>query len=423
MNDYNPDYTVQKKSSGNTALIIISVLLLIALVVTCVFFSARISSLEQTVNDYKNNGEAQPATTGNDSETIKTMESTITRLSQRLEEANETISTLRSSSMEGLSEEGLIIESSENVKNSIVCIRVTIPAQRVQSWWSTYTTPEQSAEGTGIIISADGYIATNEHVITYIKSYENAYIEVIMPDDTVYSATLVGSDKTTDLAVIKIEAVGLTPIKIGSSESLKVGQTVLAIGNPLGSSFAGSVTKGIVSALDRKVSTENSAPLMIQHDAAINPGNSGGALVNIYGELMGINSSKISSTDVEGLGFAIPIDYAMPLIDDMINYGYVRGRVTIGFDGQTLSSLYALRNGLPEGLIVTNVVSNSGADLAGIKQYDVIVEMDGKAVTSMTDVENIKTEHSVGDIITVKYYRSGSYRTVNVLLMEDTSSD
>ena len=315
-----------------------------------------------------------------------------------------------------------LVEIANKVKPSIVGIRVIIPSQQMNYGFGRYQTQEQQVEGSGIIISEDGYIITNEHVITNVKTNEKAYIEVILENGKEYTAEYIGSDATNDIAVIKITPEEtLTVAELGSSDSLNVGEIAVAIGNPLGQEFAGSVTQGIISALGRVLSMENSAESMIQTDAAINPGNSGGALVNGNGEIIGITTSKISDTNVEGLGFAIPIDYAMPIIQSIIDNGYVKGRITIGISGEEITSMMARYYNLPSGIMVTEVVENSGADLAGLQEYDIITSFNGQSVSSMQELDDIKAKCSIGDTVEVKYYRNGQTYTANLMLMEDKS--
>lgn len=406
------------RQRGNLAVRVLCIILAVALGGSLIYFGFEISNLKNELAEYR-------ASASNDggTDTVAELEGRIEELSTEIDVAASRIEHL--SYTDGGSEGADLISVAAEVKESVVLIRVTTPSQKVSSGFFYYFTDEAVEEGTGIILTEDGYIATNEHVISSAKAKNSeAYITVTLSDGTTYPATLVGSDKTNDLAVIKIDSTGLSPIAIGSSSSLMVGQTVLAVGNPLGSEFAGSVTMGIVSALERKVVQENTSQLMIQHDAAINPGNSGGALVNAKGELIGINTVKISSTAVEGLGFAIPTDYAMPILEQLIEYGYVRGRVTVGLSGQTLSDRHASYYGMPAGLMVTEVTPDSGADIAGINVYDVITEFDGQKVSSMNDIERVKSTHAVGDIVKVTYfsYSSGEYVTANLMLMEDKSN-
>ncbi len=314
-----------------------------------------------------------------------------------------------------------VIAISDAVRPSIVGIRVVIPSSKIQSGFFWYETGESESSGSGIILTSDGYIATNYHVVSYYDEYDNVLISVILEDGTELEAELIGGDEANDLAVIKANTNGLElpAATIGNSSELQVGEVVVAIGNPLGTQFAGTVTMGIVSALDRNISSENTAETLIQTDAAINPGNSGGALINSQGEVIGITSSKIADTDVEGLGFAIPMDFAKPIIEDIIQYGYVKDRPATGISGQTISSSMSRYYGLPAGVMVTDVAVDSGADLAGIQEYDIITEIDGIKISSMSDIQAINETHSVGDILQVTFYRNRDYHTVNLKLLED----
>ena len=207
---------------------------------------------------------------------------------------------------------------------------------------------------------------------------------------------------------------------MGDSDALRVGDVAIVIGNPLGEVFAGSVTVGYISALNRNISGENGAETLIQTDAAINPGNSGGALVNGNGQIVGITSSKIASSDVEGLGFAIPINYALPLVNDLISYGYVKGRACTGIsDGQSITEMMSYFYGYPVGLYITEVEEGSGAALAGLKKGDVVVSVDGSTVSSLADIQTLNRLHQVGDHVTVRYYRNGTYTEVSLILGED----
>lgn len=257
--------------------------------------------------------------------------------------------------------------------------------------------------GSGVIISEDGYIITNNHVI------ENATeLKVVLNTHDEYSARVIGSDARTDLAVIKINAEGLTPAVLGDSTTVEVGELAVAIGNPLGQELAGSVTAGVISATNRTISVSGRTLNLIQTDAAINPGNSGGALVNCFGEVIGINTVKMSSTDVEGIGFAIPMSVAKPIIDDLINNGKVTGRPSIGIMGSDA----------PYGVVVERVVDGSAASKAGIKRGDLIVKVNDIAVTSVEEVNNIKDEFKPGDTLSVTIYRDGELSKVDVILGE-----
>lgn len=204
----------------------------------------------------------------------------------------------------------------------------------------------EQSQGSGIILSEDGYIVTNQHVIDGATS-----VKVVLNDGSEYNASVVGEDEKTDLAVLKIEATGLTPAEFGNSDQMQIGEQVIAVGNPGGLELAGSVTVGYVSAVNRPITTSNGGTIdCIQTDAAINPGNSGGALVNTYGQVIGINSQKIAATEYEGIGFAISINEAQPIINDLIQYGYVRGRVVMGITMQMIDQISAQMYGYQPGV-------------------------------------------------------------------------
>lgn len=262
----------------------------------------------------------------------------------------------------------------------------------------------EQGSGSGIIITEDGYIVTNQHVIA-----DATEITVILNTGEEYKATLIGADAKTDLAVLKIDAKNLTAATLGDSSQVEVGDLAVAIGNPLGQEFAGSVTAGVVSAVNRKMTVDNRTYNLIQTDAAINPGNSGGALVNKYGEVIGINSIKMSQTGVEGIGFAIASSEAKPIIDDLMNEGYVSGRSLIGITATES------RN----GLTVYSVTAGSGAEKAGICQGDLIVKADGVVVTTVDALNEIKEKKSPGDYVTLTLIRNGGLVDVKVQLTED----
>ncbi len=266
----------------------------------------------------------------------------------------------------------------------------------------------KQGSGSGIIITEDGYIVTNQHVIE-----DASELTVILNTGDEYTATLVGADSKSDLAVLKIDATGLTAAVLGNSSEVEVGDLAVAIGNPLGQELAGSVTAGVISALNRKMTVENRSYTLLQTDAAINPGNSGGALVNKYGEVIGINSIKMSVTGVEGIGFAIAISEAKPIIDDLMNEGYVSGRSLIGI---TISET---RNGLS----VYSVSAGSGAEEAGIQKGDLIVKADGKVVTTGEELNSIRDSKKPGEYITLTVIREGELTNIDVKLGEDKPSE
>ena len=262
----------------------------------------------------------------------------------------------------------------------------------------------EQSQGSGIILSEDGYIVTNQHVIDGATS-----VKVVLNDSSEYNATVVGEDEKTDLAVLKIEATGLTPAEFGNSDQMQIGEQVIAVGNPGGLELAGSVTVGYVSAVNRPITTSTGSTIdCIQTDAAINPGNSGGALVNTYGQVIGINSQKIAATEFEGIGFAISINEAQPIINDLIQYGYVRGRVVMGITMQMIDQVSAQMYGYQPGVGVVSVEENSPASEAGLVPGDIITEIDGEALTSTEVLTGILEEHKPGDVITLTVYRQSA---------------
>ncbi len=272
---------------------------------------------------------------------------------------------------------------------------------------------EQSS-GSGVIISSDGYIVTNNHVV------ENATkINVILNNGQEYEGKVVGKDASTDLAIVKIEASNLVFAPMGNSSSLRVGETAIAIGNPLGQEFAGTTTKGIISGLNRSVTIDNKTMNLIQTDAAINPGNSGGALVDEYGYLIGINTAKISSNTLEGLGFAIPIDEAKPIIQELIDNGYVSGRPVIGIAGRAVTKEDANAYNLKVGVYVSSLTPNGPAHMAGVNIGDIIVECEGEPIETVDDINEIKNKKAPGDTMKFKIYRKGNYVDVSIILGEE----
>ena len=283
--------------------------------------------------------------------------------------------------------------------------------------------------GSGIIMSEDGYIVTNAHVV----SGATGGILVILDNNEEYEAEVVGIDEKTDVAVIKIDASNLTAAEFGNSDELVLGERIVAIGNPTGMNLAGSVTQGIVSGLKRLISVTNEETNetiemeAIQVDAAINPGNSGGALINKYGQVVGINSSKMSSTQIEGIGFAIPISTAKPIVDDLIAYGYVRGRVLLGITYYPVSDAVGAMSGYTPGLWVQSVREDMDAYAKGLRAGDIITQIDGQDVRDSATVKGILSAKKPGDSVeltVVQQSISGKIKTytINVTLAEDKGS-
>jgi len=268
--------------------------------------------------------------------------------------------------------------------------------------------------GSGVIIHEDGYIITAYHVIE-----DATKIKVTLKNGESYEAELIGSDSDNDTAIIKIEKTGLTPAVMGDSDTLKVGQTAIAIGNPLGQ-LGGTVTTGIISALDREIDLGDTIMNLLQTNAAINPGNSGGALFNSKGELIGITIAKSSGSDVEGLGFAIPINDIKDIVNDILNYGYVRGKVQIGVNLLDVSNVYtAMMYGLNStGVYVQSVVEDSSAEKSGLKAGDRIVEFAGKNIMSFSEFKKELNNHEVGETVEIVVVRDGREKTLKVYLSE-----
>ena len=284
-------------------------------------------------------------------------------------------------------------------------------------------TQKATAQGSGIIISEDGYILTNNHILS--TSDSSSYYEVseansikvsLNGEENQYNATIVGTDAQTDLAVIKIDKTGLTAAEIGNSDSLSIGEFVLAVGNPLG--LQSSVTSGIVSALKRTITSEDGITyVVIQTDCAINAGNSGGALVNSKGQVIGINTLKLSGTGVEGVGFAIPINDTIEVYNELIDHGKVL-RPYIGITGADLSKKQADYYKLPEGIYIQSIEIASAAEAAGLKVGDVITAIDGQDVTTMEELNKIKNDKKIGDKITLTITRDGKSQDVTLTLKE-----
>ena len=278
-----------------------------------------------------------------------------------------------------------------------------------------------TAAGSGFIITEDGYIVTNNHVIEGAET-----ITVVLDNDDVYSAEMVGTDPSNDVAVIKIEATGLPTVVLGNSGDLQVGELAVAIGNPLGE-LSGTVTAGIISALDREITLggSNGAQKMnlLQTDAAINAGNSGGALFNSFGEVIGINSAKNTGTGVEGLGFAIPIDHAKPIIESLIQYGYVRGRPKIGITARNISEQMAEYYRLTEGIYIVEIEKDSAAAEAGLEVKDIIIAANGEETLTIEALNTVKNKLKPGDTLTLTVIRDGRERTFELILKEELPAE
>ena len=306
------------------------------------------------------------------------------------------------------------IAVAEKALPSVVGIKVTYQIS------SIFGNSTGEATGSGIIISDDGYIVTNNHVVSsesssYYAIQEATGISVkLYNDDTSYEAKIIGTDEYTDLAVLKIEKTGLTPATLGDSTKVKVGEFVMAVGNPLGMDY--SVTTGVVSAIERDVVADGKSYSVIQTDAAINTGNSGGALVNSVGEVIGINTLKLAGNGIEGVGFAIPISSTTSIISQLIEHKEVI-RPFIGIAGSAIDSYDAQRYNLPQGVYVDEVTKDSPAEKAGIKKSDIITKIEGKEVTTVDQLNRIKYNYNVGDKVKLTIIRGTEELEVEVTLI------
>lgn len=322
-----------------------------------------------------------------------------------------------------------ITKTVEKVTDAVVGVT---NLQTVRDFWSTSETTRETGTGSGVIYKKEGdnaFIVSNYHVVEGAQE-----LEITFDDGTKTKGTLVGSDMWTDLAVIEIDSTNVTSVvEFGDSDALKRGETVIAIGNPLGLGFSGSVTVGVVSGKDRSIpidfdenGTIDWQADVLQTDAAINPGNSGGALINLAGQLIGINSMKISESTVEGIGLAIPMNLAKPIIEHLETTGEVN-RPTMGVTLLDLRSIPSHQQqamlkipaDVKDGVVVTDVMRNSPAELAGVKQYDVIVEMDGEQIQDMVTLrKHLYNAKEVGDTMEMKVYRDGELVEIEMVLKD-----
>ncbi|WP_240508035.1 S1C family serine protease [Virgibacillus indicus] len=316
-------------------------------------------------------------------------------------------------------------DTSTNIEETSEAVVGVVNLQKQSVW----TQSQEAGTGSGIIYKKENgkaYIVTNQHVVEGAQE-----VEIVLNDDERVQAKVLGTDALTDLAVLEVNGEKIdTVANIGTSEGLKVGETVIAIGNPLGMNFANTVTKGIVSGLNRSVSIDTNGDArpdwvteVIQTDAAINPGNSGGALVNSDGEVIGINSMKIAKQEVEGIGFAIPMDSALPIMEQLEQNGEIE-RPLIGISTASLNQVppqYRSEIALPEdvkgGMVVADVQTGSSADTAGLQQFDVITKINGNEITSILELRKyLYSETKIGDTIEIEFYRDGKAQTAELQL-------
>ena len=297
----------------------------------------------------------------------------------------------------------------EMTQNSVV----QISTEKVQTsiYMQQYIT---SGAGSGVILSEDGYIVTNNHVIENATS-----ISVTLFDGSVYKAVLIASDDLSDLAIIRIDATGLSPVILGDSDTAKVGDSVLIVGNPLGE-LGGSVSQGIISATDRDITVEGKPMVLLQTDAAINPGNSGGAMFNMYGELIGVVNAKSTGSSIDNLGFAIPVNTAKPIIEQLLDFGYVKGRAYMGISMISVNDVFtSMQYRVNEyGVYVTGVSSGSAADRAGIKTGDRIVSIGDTLINTDLDVTKALMNYSSGDKAEIIVKRDGKEKSLDIVFDE-----
>ena len=316
------------------------------------------------------------------------------------------------------------VYAANKILPSIVGIKIEYTVN-TQSFFGRSSSSTATASGSGIIISDDGYILTNNHVVSSSTSESNSYYQItdagkvtvtLFGDETEYEAKIVGQDEQTDLAVIKIEKTGLTKAEFADSDSVKVGEFAMAVGNPV--NMNSTVTTGIISAVNRKITdSDGKTYTCIQTDAAINSGNSGGALVNSEGKVIGINTLKLSGTGIEGIGFAIPINSTTDITSQLIQYSKVK-RPFIGISGIDLNAETAKTYNLVEGVYVKSVEDFSAAEKAGLKAGDVIIEVEGKSIKTMDELNEVKNSHKIGDELKLKINRNGTEKEITLTLGE-----
>lgn len=287
-------------------------------------------------------------------------------------------------------------------------VEVFTETKRVSNWFQEYVT---EGAGSGVILAEDGYIVTNHHVIDGAST-----VKVRLSNGQTYPAVLTGTDEKTDLAVVKINASGLTAAKLADSSTVRAGDFVIAIGNPLGE-LGGTVTNGIISAKDREVTFDGKSMTLLQTSAAVNPGNSGGGLFNLDGELVGVVNAKSSGEDIEGLAFAIPANTVKEITQELIQYGYVTGRPQLG-----ISVTQVTRPGMGSYFSTPGLYITQSSAENGLKAGDHILQIDGEAINSTSDISAVLDRHSVGDIVEVVVFRGGNEITTSVKLTEQKPS-
>jgi serine protease Do len=282
---------------------------------------------------------------------------------------------------------------------------------------ANYLRSSGTAYGSGVVMTEDGYIITNAHVINSDSYGEADRLTVTLSDGVEYPASIIGSDTTSDLAVLKIEPTSaLQTAEFGDSDALKTGQACYAIGSPSGAALSNSLTGGHISAINRDITIDDRVMTLIQTDASINPGNSGGALINEYGQVVGITNAKLGISYYEGLGFAIPINYAKTIVDELIANGYVTGRPAVGITGWNLSEQRAAYNNVPQGVVVDSIDANAPAASEGLQPKDIITAVNGQTITTMDEINSIKENMKAGDQLTLTVYRMSTGKTLDITI-------
>ena len=393
-----------KNRAGLVAILLIAVIMLCGIVTVLSFLNIR---LFQQMDERPIDGSLPIVFSGPDQTVPSLAEDTVP-----CEAAEETQNSIQvgysPASQENIPQEGGL--SLQAIYEKVIPSVVSISCRSAQA----------SSTGTGVILSEDGYVVTNCHVV---EGFQN--IEVILHTNMVLQADLIGTDEISDLAVLRISAENLVPAELGDSSVLRVGDAVVAIGDPLGISLRGTMTDGIVSAINRDMELEGRTMSLIQTNAALNSGNSGGPLINCYGQVIGINTMKMSASlgsgDVEGLGFAIPSVTVEDIVNQLILQGFVSGRPDLGITGERVSSFYQLYYRLPQGLYITEVREDSAAHSAGIEVGDILMAIDDTSITSSDALKTVLYGYVPGDTVTAIIYRGGRQYSVAITLGEYTA--
>ena len=391
-----------KNHGGLIAVLLVAIILLGGIVSAMSILNIRLSRQLRSQNDPSNpmsfySTENTTATTG---ETLPTQQPEIDETDWSLD-LNHSPQSVENIPQEG----GLSLQQIyQNTIDSVVSIVCTLNSG-------------STASGTGVVLSSDGYILTNCHVVDGAKQ-----VDVLFSNEQTLPATLVGSDTVSDLAVLHVQAADLSAAQFGDSSALRVGDMVAAIGDPLGVELRGTMTNGIVSAINRDLTLSGRTMTLIQTNAALNSGNSGGPLLNCYGQVIGINTMKIgdymNSSSVEGLGFAIPSTTVKEVVEQLLRQGYVSGRPSFGFEGEAISIFHQVYSHLPKGIYITKILPGSYAEAKGLSVGDIILAIDNVRITDMDTLTNVLYSHQPGDVANVIVYRSGQQYALELTVGE-----